>query len=178
VKRILTHKLNVLSKSRPIKRFVFDLKDMSFSDSTALKALIGIIEDLEARGIRVCIVSPPRGLMLLMPHSRVSKKFRTVDLFDDMRELQQSGWVSQRGPQEVALKVQDAAPVSDLVLATLPPAKCVAPPPRAIVHFFSAPLCPAFAHGLPRSVSSHRLPDEEPRAGGGAEALRVAAGPC
>ena len=113
VKRILTHKLNVLGKTRKITKFVFDLKDMSFSDSTALKALIGIIEDLEARNVRTCIVGPPRGLMILMPHSRVSKKFRNVELFDDMRDLQQSGWL-HRAP-EVSVSVQEEAH-SDLVV--------------------------------------------------------------
>ena len=80
VKRILTHRLTVLSKQRKISKFVFDLKDMSFSDSTALKALIGILEDLEARSIRCCIVGPPKGLLILMPHARVHKKFRKVIL--------------------------------------------------------------------------------------------------
>ena len=113
VKSILTHKLNVLSTTRKIRKFIFDLRSMSFSDSTALKALIGLVEDLEARGMRVCIVGPPKGLLILMPHSRVSKKFRNVQLFDDMADLNRSGWISEI---EVAVAIQGhEAAHSDLV---------------------------------------------------------------
>ena len=115
MKRILTHKLNVLGETRKIQKFVFDLKDMSFSDSTALKALIGIVKYLEARNIRTCIVGPPRGLMILPPHTRVSKKFRKVDLFDDMRELQQSGWLLLSPEVQVSVAIQEAQR-SDLVI--------------------------------------------------------------
>ena len=61
-----------------MRRFIFDLRDMSLSDSTALRALLGILEDLAARGIAVCIVGPPKGLLVLMPHARVSKRLRKV----------------------------------------------------------------------------------------------------
>ena len=38
------------------------------------QALIGILDDLEARSIRTCIVGPPKGLLILMPHASISKK--------------------------------------------------------------------------------------------------------
>jgi anti-anti-sigma factor len=103
VKRVLTHKLTVLSKTRKVEKFVFDLGDMSFSDSTALKALIGIVEDLQARSVAVSIVGPSKGLLILMPHARVHKKFCKVPLFKDMHELHQSGWL--KAAPEVALSV-------------------------------------------------------------------------
>ncbi len=37
MRSILTHRLDVLANTRRIRKFVLDLKAMSFSDSTALK---------------------------------------------------------------------------------------------------------------------------------------------
>jgi MFS superfamily sulfate permease-like transporter len=118
VKRLLTHRLNILSKTRRISRFIFDLSAMSFSDSTALKALIAILEDLESRSIAACIVGPPKGLLMLMPHARVHKKMRGVSLFRDMLELRESGWLTP-GVAEASIVIEGADPATSHIFSDL-----------------------------------------------------------
>eukprot|EP00292_Cryptomonas_paramecium_P033713 CAMPEP_0113704568 /NCGR_PEP_ID=MMETSP0038_2-20120614/26596_1 /TAXON_ID=2898 /ORGANISM="Cryptomonas paramecium" /LENGTH=709 /DNA_ID=CAMNT_0000629373 /DNA_START=591 /DNA_END=2720 /DNA_ORIENTATION=- /assembly_acc=CAM_ASM_000170 len=100
VKKLLFHRISILSKSRCIRRFIFDLKDMSLADSTALKALVGVLDDLDSRNIRACIVGPPKGLLLLMPHTRVQRQLSKVHIFQDMQELNESGWLTREPSEE------------------------------------------------------------------------------
>ena len=116
----------MLTSARKIRKFIFDLRSMSFSDSTALKALIALVEDIEARDMAVCIVGPPKGLLILMPHARIGKKFRNVPLFDDLSELKFSNWISDPSPH-LALAVGPPGEVPKLENGAAVHANAVAP---------------------------------------------------
>mmetsp|Transcript_76481 Transcript_76481/g.205982 ORF Transcript_76481/g.205982 Transcript_76481/m.205982 type:complete len:779 (+) Transcript_76481:128-2464(+) len=99
LKKYIFTRVSVNSKTNKIRRFIFHIPDMTVTDSTGLKAMTGVTDDVEARGIRCCILGPPPSLVKLMKYPRVKIGFRTILFFENMKELVESGWLNEDSPE-------------------------------------------------------------------------------
>ena len=98
VKRMISTGFPVVYKRNHTTKFVLDLTDLEMSDSTTLRAIVGILENVQSYNIRTCIVGLPKNLELLMQHESVSEMFTGVERFETPAKMLSCGWLTYIAP--------------------------------------------------------------------------------
>jgi len=90
LKNIISDHFKQAVESRELTALVFDFRELEIVDTTALNALIALVEEIEQRSIAVFIVGMPSGLLRFLEIASVKEKLKRVDLKDDFGQVHHS----------------------------------------------------------------------------------------
>lgn len=87
LRNIISHHFIATLEQRPLSALVFDFQQLEIIDTTALSALIALVEEIETRHTAVFIVGVPKSLVKFLKMPRIKEKLKGVGIMDDILEV-------------------------------------------------------------------------------------------